>query len=147
LSAHSETVLITLLDERAQMPSQAHTSDAGHDVRCIEDFELCSGERRTVRTGLAMALPADWCCLVLARSGLAYKHGIMVVNGPGLIDSGYRGEVQVILLNTGSEAVSFAAGDRIAQLLFQPVPPVRLCMASELNATDRDGGFGSTGVA
>lgn len=136
-----------LLDERAQLPGQAHSSDAGHDVRCIEDFELSPGERKMVRTGLAMALPASWCCLVLARSGLAAKHGIMVVNGPGLIDAGYRDEVKVILLNSGDAPVSFASGDRIAQLMFQPVPAVSFIEVDDLDETDRSGGFGSSGLA
>jgi dUTP pyrophosphatase len=139
-------VLIRKLNDQAQLPSRAHDSDAGWDVRSAETCVIEPGERRMVATGLAMALPDRWSCLVLARSGLAAKHGIMVANGPGLIDAGYRGEVKVILYNSGSEAFEISTGDLIAQLLFQPVFDIELEEAGQLDETERTGGFGSTGV-
>ena len=107
---------------------------------------LAPGERRMVPTGIAVALPAGVCGLVLPRSGLAARHGIGVVNGPGLIDPDYRGEVQVVLINHGSEAFSAAAGDRIAQLLLVPFASPAVEVVSELSETERGtGGFGSSG--
>ncbi len=131
----------------AQLPSRAHESDAGWDVRSVQEALLAPGERAMIATGLAMALPPGWSCLILARSGLAAKQGIMVVNGPGLIDAGYRGEVKVILYNSGREDFAISAGDRIAQMLFQPVFAASAQMVDELDQTERAGGFGSTGKA
>jgi dUTP pyrophosphatase len=112
----------------------------------VEGFTLAPGERRLVPTGIAVALPAGCCGLVLPRSGLAARHGVGVVNGPGLIDPNYRGEVKVVLINHSAEEFSADAGDRIAQLLVVPfaAPPVEV--VSELSATERgEGGFGSSG--
>lgn len=144
-SEHTPLVRFIKLVEEAQLPERAHDSDAGWDVRSVESLTLHPGERRMISTGIAMALPENWSCLVLARSGLAAKHGIMVVNGPGLIDAGYRGEAKVILYNSGDEALEIAAGDRIAQFLFQPVFPVRIELVDQLDETERKGGFGHTG--
>ncbi|HEY6634303.1 MAG TPA: dUTP diphosphatase, partial [Acidimicrobiia bacterium] len=105
------------------------------------------GERASVATGLALAIPAGYAGLVLPRSGHAQRHGVGVVNGPGLIDSGYRGEVSVLLINHGAERVSFARGDRIAQLAIVPVPAVEWVRSDSLDDTTRgSGGFGSTGT-
>ncbi|HEX8084685.1 MAG TPA: dUTP diphosphatase, partial [Solirubrobacteraceae bacterium] len=125
---------------------RVRSGDAAYDLRCVEGFTLAPGERRLVPTGIAVALPAGCCGLVLPRSGLAARHGVGVVNGPGLIDPNYRGEVKVVLINHSAEEFSADAGDRIAQLLVVPfaAPPVEV--VSELSATERgEGGFGSSG--
>jgi dUTP pyrophosphatase len=142
----SPLVRFRKLHPDASIPSRAHDTDAGWDIRSAEACTLAAGERRMVATGLAMALPESWSCLVLARSGLAAKHGIMVANGPGLIDADYRGEIKVILYNSGGEPFEIAFGDRIAQLVFQPVFSVQAQLVDELDETIRTGGFGSTGV-
>ena len=121
--------------------------DAAYDLRCVEPFRLEPGERAVVPTGVAVAVPEGAAGLVVPRSGLAAKHGISVVNGPGLIDPSYRGEVKVVLVNLGSEPYEGAAGDRIAQLLLvaHAAPPV--VEVTELVGSERgDGGFGSSGV-
>jgi dUTP pyrophosphatase len=137
------------LDPRAVLPERAYDGDAGIDLRALEAVTLEPGARASVGTGLAVAIPAGHAGLVLPRSGLAAKHGIALVNAPGLIDSGYRGELRVLLLNTDREsAVSLEAGERIAQLLvvaFAAVVPVEMV---ELDETARGaGGFGSSGTA
>jgi dUTP pyrophosphatase len=110
------------------------------------DIRLDPGERVLAPTGVAVAIPQGLAGLVLPRSGLAVRHGVGVVNSPGLIDSGYRGEVSVILVNHGAERVEFARGERIAQLLITPVPEVEMTEVEELDSTARgSGGFGSTG--
>ena len=122
------------------------SGDAAYDQRCVEGFTLAPGERRLVPTGIAVALPAGCCGLVLPRSGLAARHGVGVVNGPGLIDPNYRGEVKVVLINHSSEPFSADAGDRIAQLLVVPFAAPVVEVVSELSATERgEGGFGSSG--
>jgi dUTP pyrophosphatase len=141
----TETVEVLL--HGAQAPSYAHPGDAGADLVSTEEVTLAPGERRTVGTGVSIALPDGYVGLVVPRSGLAAKHGITVVNTPGTIDAGYRGEIRVILLNTDSaEPYSIAAGDRIAQLLVLPVTRARFIPVERLPGTERgDGGFGSTG--
>ena len=135
------------LDERATLPRRAHPGDAGLDLCALEDAVLEPGERAMVRTGVAIELPPGHAGLVLPRSGLAARHGIALVNAPGLIDEGYRGELQVLLLNTDREApFSIAAGDRIAQLVVVAVALPEPLDAAELTEHARgDGGFGSTG--
>jgi dUTP pyrophosphatase len=135
------------LDERAVLPARAHPGDAGLDLCALEPVRLAPGERARVRTGIAIELPAGHAGMVLPRSGLAARHGIALVNAPGLIDEGYRGEVQVLLLNTDREqAVDLAAGDRIAQLVVVPVALAEPAWAGELAPAARgDGGFGPTG--
>jgi dUTP pyrophosphatase len=135
------------LDPAARVPGRAHPGDAGLDLHALEAVELAPGERASVRTGIAIGLPPGHAGLVLPRSGLAARHGIALVNAPGLIDEGYRGEVRVLLLNTDrAEAVTIAAGDRIAQLVLTPVPEVEVVETDDLEATARGaGGFGSTG--
>jgi dUTP pyrophosphatase len=135
------------LDPRAVLPERAYDGDAGIDLRALETVVLEPGARASAGTGLAVAIPAGHAGLVLPRSGLAAKHGIALVNAPGLIDSGYRGELRVLLLNTDrSEAVTLEAGERVAQLLvvaFAAVVPVEV---GELDETARGvGGFGSSG--
>jgi len=137
-----------LLSPTARMPSRAHEDDAAFDLHADQSLVLEPGRRATVGTGVALALPPGSAGLVLPRSGLAARHGISVVNGPGLIDPGYRGEIKVILLNTDpEEAFEVALGDRVAQLLIIDLPAHRLVEADgELDATARGaGGFGSTG--
>jgi dUTP pyrophosphatase len=132
----------------ARLPDRAHPGDAGLDLRANEALRLGPGERGSVGTGVAVELPAGHAGLVLPRSGLAARHGIALVNAPGLIDSGYRGEIRVLLLNTDrAEAFEIAPGDRIAQLLVVPFAELEPELArDDLAASARgDGGFGSSG--
>jgi dUTP pyrophosphatase len=137
------------LDPAARLPVRAHDDDAGYDLHALEPATLEPGERAMVRTGVAIELPAGHAGLVLPRSGLAARHGIALVNAPGLIDAGYRGEVKVLLLNTDREApFAIASGDRIAQLVVVAVAAPAVIEVAELAASVRgDGGFGSTGSA
>ncbi len=131
-----------------RVPSYAHPGDAGADLVSTEEVLLEAGERATVGTGIAIELPAGHAGLILPRSGLAARHGITVVNAPGLIDAGYRGELKVVLLNT-DRAASFAiaSGDRIAQLVVVAVAAPPIVEADALAATLRgEGGFGSSGA-
>jgi dUTP pyrophosphatase len=132
----------------AREPERAHEHDAGYDLRAAEDARLEPGERTSVGTGVAVAIPEGHAGLVLPRSGLAAKHGIALTNAPGLIDSGYRGEIRVLLLNTDrSEAFEVSAGDRIAQLVVVRAESLEFEEAEELDQTGRAAaGFGSTGV-
>jgi dUTP pyrophosphatase len=138
-----------LLHEIAQAPKYAHDGDAGADLVCIEDVSLMPGERRLVSTGVAIALPAGYVGLVHPRSGLANKHGIGIVNTPGTIDSGYRGEIKICLINLDPrETVSLPAGSRIAQLVIQEVTTAQFVEVQDLDDTVRsDQGFGSTGIS
>lgn len=130
-------------------PRYAHPGDAGADLRAAEAVELGPGERATVGTGVAIALPQGTVGLVVPRSGLAAKHGITIVNSPGTVDAGYRGEIRVTLLNTDArEPYAVAVGDRIAQLIVMPVGRARFVPVERLPGSHRgDGGFGSTGYA
>ena len=140
-------VLITRLDPAVPLPSYARDGDAGADLAAAEDVDLAPGERAVVRTGIAIALPAGYAAFVHPRSGLAARRGVTVVNAPGTVDAGYRGEIKVILLNTDpAEPVSFRRGDRIAQLVVQRVEQVTFREVAALPGTDRgEGGLGSTG--
>jgi len=131
------------------VPEYAHPGDAGADLVATETVELGPGERATVGTGTAIALPDGYVAFVVPRSGLAAKHGITIVNTPGTVDAGYRGEIRVILLNTDrSEPYTIAAGDRIAQLVVLPVARARFVPVERLPGSHRgEGGFGSTGYA
>jgi dUTP pyrophosphatase len=135
------------LDPELPLPAYAHPGDAGADLCAAEDVMLPPGGRATVGTGLAVAVPDGYAAFVHPRSGLASRHGITLVNAPGTVDAGYRGEVKVVLLNTDrEEAFTVRRGDRIAQLIVQPVTRVRFLDVAELPATPRgEGGFGSTG--
>lgn len=138
-----------LLHDLAQAPSYAHSGDAGADLVCVEDVKLNPGERRLVPTGIAIALPDGFVGLVHPRSGLANKHGIGIVNTPGTIDAGYRGELKICLINLDpSEAVELPAGSRIAQLVIQEVIRANFKQVESLDETERNAsGFGSTGIA
>ena len=134
------------LDSEVPIPTTAHIGDAAVDLHSRSDFSLDPGERVAVPTGLAVAIPEGHAGLVLPRSGHARRAGVGVVNSPGLIDSGYRGEISVLLINHGSERVSFARGDRVAQLTVVPIPEVEWVEVGSLEETARGtGGFGSTG--
>jgi len=135
------------LDPGLPLPAYAHPGDAGADLCAAEDVELPPGGRATVGTGVAVAVPDGHAAFVHSRSGLASRHGITVVNAPGTVDAGYRGEVRVVLLNTDQrEPFTVRRGDRIAQLVVQPVTRVRFLEVAELPASPRgEGGFGSTG--
>lgn len=130
------------------LPTRAHPGDAGLDLHALEGATLEPGGRAAMPTGIAVEIPPGYAGLVLPRSGLALRHGIALVNAPGLIDSGYRGEVQVLLLNTDrSTPFAIAAGDRIAQLVVVRSEMVSAVEAQELSASARGaGGFGSSGI-
>ncbi len=138
---------IVQLDPELPLPSCAHPGDAGLDLRAREDALVpAGGGRALVPTGIAIAIPIGWAGFVLPRSGLALRHGISVVNAPGLIDSAYRGEVKVILLNTDpAEDFKLARGERIAQLVVQRVEEVTWHVVTSLDGEDRGGGFGHSG--
>ncbi|GLJ60366.1 deoxyuridine 5'-triphosphate nucleotidohydrolase [Microbacterium barkeri] len=131
----------------SEAPAYAHPGDAGADLVASESVLLEPGERALVGTGVRIALPEGYAAFVVPRSGLAAKHGITIVNAPGTIDAGYRGEIKVALLNTDArEAYQITAGDRIAQLILMPVPRARFIPVDELPESVRGvGGFGSTG--
>lgn len=136
------------LDENAVLPARAHDSDAGLDLYAVESARIGPGQRVSVGTGVAVAIPVGLAGLVLPRSGMALKHGISLVNAPGLIDPGYRGEIRVLLLNTdGTSDFKVAPGDRIAQLLLIPIAIAHPQEADSLDSSVRgSSGFGSTGA-
>jgi dUTP pyrophosphatase len=135
------------LDRGLPAPSSAHIGDAAIDLHSRVDVLLVPGQRAAIPTGIAVAIPEGHAGFVLPRSGHAQRLGVGVVNGPGLIDSGYRGEISVLLINHGDEEVEFGRGDRIAQLAVVPVPEVSWTEVDSLDETDRgSGGFGSTGA-
>jgi len=133
----------------ARLPTRAHELDAGYDLYALDAAELAPGARATVRTGIAIELPAGHAGMVLPRSGTAARNGITLVNAPGLIDEGYRGELRVLLLNTDREApFAVAAGDRIAQLVLVAVAAPPVVELDALSETARGtGGLGSSGVS
>lgn len=141
-------VSIKILSRDAQIPHMAYNGDAGVDLRSVERIVLEAQERAMVATGLAIALPEGYAGFVLPRSGLAAKHGISIVNAPGLIDSNYRGELKVILLNTDPDkSFTIEIGDRIAQLIVMPVPTINFEQVEELTESQRgESGFGSSGI-
>jgi dUTP pyrophosphatase len=136
------------LDPEASLPTAHHPGDAGLDLRANADVEVLPGERTMIPTGVAVAIPEAHAGLVLPRSGLASKHGLTLANAPGLIDSGYRGEVIVAAVNLDrTDAVKITRGERIAQLVIVALPSVNPVWAEELPDSERaDGGFGSTGT-
>lgn len=140
---------VEVLISAAAVPVYAHPGDAGADLVAAEAVELAPGERMTVGTGVSIALPDGYVAFVVPRSGLAMKHGITIVNSPGTVDAGYRGEIRVTLLNTDSSvAYSVAIGDRIAQLIVMPVTRARFIPVEKLPGSHRgEAGFGSTGYA
>lgn len=143
-----ETLKVQKLDRRAKL-TQAHEGDAGYDLSCLDGFKLDGGERALIGTGLAIELPEGYVAEVMSRSGLARKYGVFVANAPGIVDSGFRGELGVILYNSSLTPIRFNAGDRIAQLVIQKVETPRIEFVTAISHdTERgDNGFGSTGVA
>jgi dUTP pyrophosphatase len=141
------TLKVRRLDARARLPTRAYPGDAGLDLYALEEGVLEPGERASVRTGIAVEIREGEAGLVLPRSGLAARHGIALVNAPGLIDAGYRGEIRVLLLNTDrASAFTIAAGDRIAQLVLVKVQSPEIVEVEELAISERGaGGFGSSG--
>ena len=140
-------VLIRRLDEGLPIPAYAHPGDAGADLVTAVDVELAPGERSTVPTGIAIALPDGYAAFVHPRSGLAARHGVTIVNAPGTVDAGYRGQIHVTLINTDAHATArLSRGDRIAQLVVQQVERVRFHEVGLLPGSARgEGGHGSTG--
>jgi dUTP pyrophosphatase len=139
---------VRLLHPLAAAPERTRAGDAGYDLRAVEPFSLAPGERATVPTGIAVALPPGIAGLVVPRSGLAARHGLSVVHGPGLIDPNYRGEIRVVLVNLGDEPFSGEAGDRVAQLLLVPYVAPEIVTVTELPPSPDDRGelgFGSSG--
>jgi dUTP pyrophosphatase len=138
---------VVRLDPRAILPTRSHPGDAGLDLYALEPVTLAPGRRASVATGIAVEIPPGQAGLVLPRSGLAVRHGIALVNAPGLIDAGYRGELRVLLLNTDRDhGFELAAGDRIAQLVLMRIEAPEPVEAEELAASERGtGGFGSSG--
>jgi dUTP pyrophosphatase len=138
---------VARLSDDARLPSRAHAGDAGLDLYASEEATLEPGERASIGTGVAVEIPDGHAGLVLPRSGLAARHGIALVNAPGLIDSGYRGELRVLLLNTDrAEAFEIEPGERIAQLVISPVADAEPVEVEELSPSARGGGgFGSSG--
>lgn len=136
------------LDANAIMPTYAHLTDAGADLACLEDISLAPGERKLVRTGIAIALPAGYVGLIHPRSGLAHKNGISIVNAPGTIDPDYRGEILINLINLDQvNSFSAAAGSRIAQLVIQQFVTANFQLVDQLPDSVRgQSGHGSTGV-
>jgi dUTP pyrophosphatase len=145
----SVKVLVTRLDPDLPLPNYAKAGDAGADIVSRIDVTLAPGQRALVPTGISIALPDGFVCLVHPRSGLAIKHGVTIVNAPGTVDAGYRGELAVILINHDpSASVSFKRGERIAQLVIQQVERAEFIEVQTLPGSGRgDAGFGSTGRA
>ncbi len=143
----SVEILIRRLDPDLPLPQSSHPGDAGSDLYLAADVELQPGQRALVGTGVCIALPAGYAAFVHPRSGLAARHGVTIVNAPGTVDAGYRGEIKVILLNTDAEhPVQFRRGDRIAQLVIQKVERPVFREVTTLPGSQRgDGGHGSTG--
>lgn len=138
---------IRRLDPDLPLPAYAHPGDAALDLFSTEDISLAPGDRAAVGTGIAVAIPKGYAGFIQARSGRALKHGLAVVNAPGLIDSGYRGEIKVIVINLARRhKIAIERGEKIAQLVVQKVTPIELKEVDELPGSERGtGGFGSTG--
>jgi dUTP pyrophosphatase len=145
----TESVRVPVLrvDAALPLPAYARPDDAGLDLCAAEPVTLAPGARALVPTGIALAIPPGFAGFVLPRSGLALRHGVTVLNTPGLVDAGYRGEIKVLLVNHGDAPVSLSRGERVAQLVVQRVERVALAPVAELPESPRGaGGFGSTGV-
>lgn len=139
-------IQVKLLHPDARLPHRAHPGDAGSDLYSVEEVVIPPGERRGVGTGIALAIPPGYGGFVQPRSGLAFKHGIMLTNSPGLIDAGYRGELRVSMYNSGAEPFTVGIGERIAQLVVQRVEEPGFLPVEVLGDTSRgEGGFGSSG--
>ena len=146
-SVDAVSIDLVQLDPELPIPSYAHEGDAGLDLYAREDASIpAGGGRLLMPTGISIAIPVGFCGLIMPRSGLALKHGISVVNAPGLIDAAYRGEIKVVLLNTDpAEDYVLHRGDRVAQLVIQRVAQVAWNIVDDLDGVDRGGGFGHTG--
>jgi len=139
-------IKIKRLRENAILPKKAYEHDAAFDLHAAEDVMLKPGERKPVKTGLAVEMPQNYHAEIRPRSGLAAKHGVTIINTPGTVDSGYRGELMVILINHGNEEFLVRTGERIAQILFSKVDPITFTEVDELADTERgEKGFGSSG--
>ena len=137
---------VTRLDDSLPLPVAAHPGDAGLDLYAAEDVTLGPGERAAIATGIAVAIPTGYAGFVHARSGRALREGLALVNAPGLIDSGYRGEIKVIAINLGTDEIRIERAEKIAQLVVQPVSAIELEETDSLSPSERgEGGFGSTG--
>jgi dUTP pyrophosphatase len=147
LAAVSLPIDLVRLDAELPLPAYAHDGDAGLDLFARHDADIAAGGGRTLMpTGISVAIPMGFCGLLMPRSGLALKHGIGIVNAPGLIDSAYRGEIKVVLINTDpSNDYHVSRGDRIAQLVIQRVEQVAWTVVDTLDGVDRGGGFGHSG--
>jgi dUTP pyrophosphatase len=146
IEAPPETLAIRLLHPDAVVPARMRPGDAGYDLRATERVVIPQDGRRTIGTGIALALPAGVAGLVTPRSGLAVEHGLTLLNAPGLIDPNYRGELRVVMHNSGEHRYTVELGDRIAQLLLVPYWAPELEVVDELSATERGtAGFGSSG--
>ena len=143
----SVQVLIKILDEGVPLPTYARSGDAGADLVTRIDLTIAPGERKLVPTGISIALPAGYAAFIHPRSGLAINHGVTIVNAPGTVDAGFRGELQIILINHDlAETVTLSRGERIAQLIIQRVERAEFVQVEELPGSDRGThGFGSTG--
>ncbi len=142
----TQSVPVLVVADESMVPIYAQPGDAGADLRSAESLSLQPGERKLAKTGISIALPTGYVGLVHPRSGLALKHGITVLNSPGTVDAGYRGEIMVTLINTSDEVFEIAIGDRIAQLLIQEIVQAKFVVVSQLPGSDRgNSGFGSTG--
>jgi len=140
-------VRIKKLREDAIIPSYAHEDDAGVDLHSCEEHILNPGERVLVKTGLSVSIPRNFEAQIRPRSGLALKHGISIVNTPGTIDSGYRGEIGIIVINHGKDVFKIEKGKKIAQMVFKEIEQVEFEEVDELDSSNRgEGGFGSTGL-
>ena len=147
MSIDPVSIDLVQLDRELPVPSYAHAGDAGLDLYARQDVTIAAGGgRQLMPTGISIAIPIGFCGLVMPRSGLALKHGISVVNAPGLIDAAYRGEIKVVLLNTDpSDDYTIHRGDRVAQLVIQRVAHVTWNLVADLDGVDRGGGFGHSG--
>jgi dUTP pyrophosphatase len=149
VSRRAVEILVTRLDDGVPLPTYAHPGDAGADLVTTVDFTLGPGERAMVGTGIAVALPDGYAAFIHPRSGLAHRLGVSIVNTPGTVDAGYRGEITVVLVNHDlRDTVVFRRGDRIAQLVVQRVEQARFEEVPQLPSSARGtGGYGSTGLA
>jgi dUTP pyrophosphatase len=142
----SPKILVKILKPEAQLPKKLDKGSSGFDLFSIEDKILFPGERSLFKLGIALEIPEGFEAQIRSRSGLCLKHGILVLNSPGTIDSSYRGEIGIILYNTSQKKYQIQKGDRIAQMVFQKVPEVSLVQTEEIKSTERGAnGFGSTG--
>ena len=142
---NSSQISVALLNKNAKAPTKAHASDAGWDLYAVNPTVISEHQRKTVETGIALEIPDGFVGLIWPRSGLSVKHGVDVL--AGVVDSGYRGEIKVCLYNTSKDHVAIEPGDRVAQILIQPVSQMGMVIVDTLSNTERgDGGFGSSGT-